>query len=802
MKIEKIKIYGFGKWIDQEFVVPTEMTVFLGSNEAGKSTLMAFITGMLFGFASKKSKFINTYEPKKEAIYGGEIEFRHQNHQYRLIRKYRTNSELQIIDLITHNEIANPQIFLDSVLSPITSETFQQIYAINADELAEIRSLKPSEMEQRLLKIGAVGAVEWLQVADKFEKEAQSLFAANSKNGKRALNLLLTQYRQAVDNQLVIQRQLPTYFASIASLKNLKQTIDELQNTIEKVQTKILDLDALARVEPIYQEVVKLNSTQRQRIERINAETKQRFEQLQFQKGNLIEELNQLEQQSVIENADKINDEELSNTIKDLQLSMGQDMELAAHYQVALQNTLVSEQTVRTLATKIDELKEKNNPNKMLRQPTVPTSRINWAWLSGTMLAVLVILFLLPFSIGLKIILVILIGGIGTYIAKNKVSTKVSIPTYVQNNELDIEHDYLLDQYELENQRYKNFQQNLQLINSQIIARQQQINELRITGIKLTIQPDEFNGQLQQISQFIAEFNQQQAAVALGHADEVYHVQYYKQREQQLAQINREMKTVLTSIGLTDEAEFHLQLVKQKVDDEQNQRLATLMQQLTAEQLATLKALKIPIIQQRSQLEEDIAQTKLQLDALNKQYHDAQLQHLKVVNNGTISEVQQQVANLEHDVLQGINDYFVKQLTAQWINEALKQSSQQRMPQIIERATKYLQMLTGGNFIAIDVQGNSIKLVTTQHIAFTLAELSKGTSEQLYVSLRIAFAEILADLIEFPIVIDDGFVNFDAVRLQRMHGIMHDISSRQQVIYFTSNTVVRDDFESSQIIEL
>ena len=49
MRIRKLRINGFGKFENREFVLKPGMNVFYGRNESGKSTLQSFIKGMLFG---------------------------------------------------------------------------------------------------------------------------------------------------------------------------------------------------------------------------------------------------------------------------------------------------------------------------------------------------------------------------------------------------------------------------------------------------------------------------------------------------------------------------------------------------------------------------------------------------------------------------------------------------------------------------------------------------------------------------------------------------------------------------------
>jgi uncharacterized protein YhaN len=65
-------------------------------------------------------------------------------------------------------------------------------------------------------------------------------------------------------------------------------------------------------------------------------------------------------------------------------------------------------------------------------------------------------------------------------------------------------------------------------------------------------------------------------------------------------------------------------------------------------------------------------------------------------------------------------------------------------------------------------------------------ELSRGTSEQLYLALRFGLIEEFARHGEpLPVVMDDILVNFDADRAARAASAIRDLASRHQVLYFT-----------------
>ena len=66
MKITDLKVDGFGVWkgLDVDSL-SSEMTIFHGYNEAGKTTLMQFVRSMMFGFSPGR---LDKYTPP---VYGG-----------------------------------------------------------------------------------------------------------------------------------------------------------------------------------------------------------------------------------------------------------------------------------------------------------------------------------------------------------------------------------------------------------------------------------------------------------------------------------------------------------------------------------------------------------------------------------------------------------------------------------------------------------------------------------------------------------------------------------------------------------
>ena len=66
MKIDFLKINGFGKIKNKEINLEKNINLIYGKNESGKSTLLKFIDGILYGISKNKNgKDISDYDKYK-----------------------------------------------------------------------------------------------------------------------------------------------------------------------------------------------------------------------------------------------------------------------------------------------------------------------------------------------------------------------------------------------------------------------------------------------------------------------------------------------------------------------------------------------------------------------------------------------------------------------------------------------------------------------------------------------------------------------------------------------------------------
>ena len=83
MKIKELKINGFGKLENKEIKLKDNLNIIYGENEAGKSTLLKFITSMFYGISKNKNgglvPDIEKYTPWKTEEFSGKIKYELDN---------------------------------------------------------------------------------------------------------------------------------------------------------------------------------------------------------------------------------------------------------------------------------------------------------------------------------------------------------------------------------------------------------------------------------------------------------------------------------------------------------------------------------------------------------------------------------------------------------------------------------------------------------------------------------------------------------------------------------------------------
>ena len=141
MRIEELYLDGFGHF-HQRSIGPVSgpVTVFYGPNEAGKSTLLAFIRAILFGFPAR---FNSHYPPLAGGRHGGRITLSDSVEVIYGVERYAgTRGGLNVA--APDGPASNAEAVLRRLTGNAAPDLFRNVFAFSLDELQAAASLNDS----------------------------------------------------------------------------------------------------------------------------------------------------------------------------------------------------------------------------------------------------------------------------------------------------------------------------------------------------------------------------------------------------------------------------------------------------------------------------------------------------------------------------------------------------------------------------------------------------------------------------------------------------------------------------------
>src|SRR2546430_1460512 len=139
MKIENIRVDGFGVWNDQSWeLLEPGLNVFHGPNETGKSTLMAFVRSILFGFDRRGS--VRRYEPLNGGTHGGWLDLVIGDRRLRIERK--SGRHVRGTVAVQEGDATGSEDALDKLLGGTTRTLYHNVFAFGLEELEQFHTLQ------------------------------------------------------------------------------------------------------------------------------------------------------------------------------------------------------------------------------------------------------------------------------------------------------------------------------------------------------------------------------------------------------------------------------------------------------------------------------------------------------------------------------------------------------------------------------------------------------------------------------------------------------------------------------------
>ena len=790
MYISKIEIDHFGKWEHETFTFHPNLQVVQGLNESGKTTLRRFIEQMLFDFKQKKNG-VYPYQPLHTNTRGGRMWIEDEGLGALIIERSAVGSQRKLVLRSAETGQELPETMLERVLHELTMNEYHSLFGFNEEELQNNAFESEEEIHRFLYSLSVMGHKGAYEESQKLLAEANKLFRPQAK--KLELNRL-----EGLTNLLAQTKgENALYEGFVSTIQELQKEEEELsvklqdtESRLDSLENKLTHFDALEEFRAMegleefpkdydHVKAMEANNTLRS-FEKELERTKIELEQAKAEAEVLGEEVDDSTLEALYAKAQG------AAAVEERAFEL--ERELKTHPgNIGVQGEDAKPFTDAELA-ELDTLQgEKEHVGQFQTGVLIGLVGI---------IAIIVVGFLTnKVALGVGIAAALGVGG-GVFLQK---TGKLQPP---KKSETDERIQQLLSGKEIEvtlDEARRFIQRNEGRSVNDFLQKKAQFVQLeqRLTAFKEESKdfwakeqitpPATVEQQLRVIRETwmasqkrVAKLEQLQESILKKEL-------HLAQLEQDTTEVREELQVAISPLGITTVQEFRTQL---PILDN---RVALAQKRAYIEKQVTIFTDEEKESLQRQTLEEEIQDesfTKAQLESKRKEVRD-QLASTKtkaelLEEDDNAEALQLEVDFERFEVQESIKDWATQVYAAKWILKQLEEKVPTRVPLILDEASRIFSRLTMGQYTKILLTDTKAKVQQANGQWMEAFYLSKGALDQLYVAIRFAFIFQLAKKMKIPVLIDDGFVNFDRERLSIMLELMEELSRVTQVFYFTT----------------
>ena len=283
-----------------------------------------------------------------------------------------------------------------------------------------------------------------------------------------------------------------------------------------------------------------------------------------------------------------------------------------------------------------------------------------------------------------------------------------------------------------------------------------------------------------------------------------------EKREHGLRSARLEIERLLDSGGAKDAEDFRkrAEIHSQRRDLELKQREAIgRLQRISGpgERLESLKdELRDTDIQE---IGEEVRRAKEEREAVDKKIGELNFDRGSIRNDleNLVSEEESSKLRAERHRLSErmrghAREWTVRVIAEYLLREAQSKFERERQPDVVRHAAEFFRNITGDRYETVfsPLGKSEIQVTESKGGPKQPDQLSRGTREQLFLSLRFGLIRELGQRSErLPVIVDEALVNFDPSRGMRAASAFIDLSQTNQVIVFTCHPQIVEWFVSA-----
>ncbi|MDN5363318.1 MAG: hypothetical protein PWQ91_379 [Eubacteriales bacterium] len=827
MYIKKVHLLGFGRFDGRVIELSPGLNIVFGSNEAGKTTFVRAIEGVLFGFKRRKE---NTnllrlrYRPWDSALpYVAGITIEDNEGREFYIERNFDNDRVKVY-LSRDGKLQESGMQLEEILNNTlgiqNGRIFESTLMIRQEEVSRLddteinhalmRKITEGDLDVPLKEIFRV-LEERIKELDRgmerqaknpgllksLEIEIESLkkMVNSSRQRKEEFLELVKKYRLARERLDTIRDELTAIGPRMRKFEEqqlLQNKIQELEGERSRLQETLREIKTLENeIAAVRQEIELYPGGE----EAYNDITYSRLEKYVSQKEDREKEIKRIEEKikQINEQREQIRQERDSIVHT-----------LATHYMKYSQSKLLEAQRLQTMIRdRQEKLAEKEKEiEKLRRESKSGSSKLKLYGSLALLVASPLCFFFLPEGINYVVSSALFVLGVVGFLAQ-------------KNSERAVISEEIIKHMERECATIRSDIERAEKILRSLVGEEGLEEFMRKYQAMLDLEKE------------LASLDKNLASLSpVPYQEEVSRL------KGEIAEIDKNIISILATAGCTSREEYR---AKYKQYCELRTRLSNLDSKLqlllkneSPEEMAgRLAALDVEIEQLKIQLEaagelitaEEYRRLRQKAEELEKEANNLKEESIvletNIENYKRLVFASQDLWDLENQ-LQEKEELWQKyhfqlrglQLVKNILLEAVEEARTRVAPSVQVKIEEIFRQITADRYKGVEIASDNGKslfplVLSPEKKDFVQVDfLSTGTRDQLYLSFRLALADFLTRTPHFPLIFDDPFVNFDSSRLANTIEILRKMADEHQIIWLTKEEEVLQRMPDATVVHL
>ena len=255
MRVRDLRIDGFGRFANLELgPFDQPVTVFHGPNEAGKSTLLAFIRRVLFGFPDRRRR-LNRYPPLAGGQHGGSMTIISDAGEVVVVRRLAGVHGGAVTLTAESGEPLIDQE-LPRLLGHHSTDVFQNVFSFTLDELHNDALLRDESVNSQIYSAG-MGAAKLPGALKKLDGDKGRLFL---KGGSKHAIHNVAQSLESVNSSLIEVAENAVKYGRLSA--RLEEVEAELERQNERRRDGQYQIDHQRQLQGAWDDWVELNTAE------------------------------------------------------------------------------------------------------------------------------------------------------------------------------------------------------------------------------------------------------------------------------------------------------------------------------------------------------------------------------------------------------------------------------------------------------------------------------------------------------------------------------------------------------------